>query len=170
MTIHDGDAPTADDSSSELAAIEALKIHRIEPEKPRKHLHVFGAPETSTPVDEVPPSELPGRNADANDVDDEAIRDGLIAAFKTVYDPEIPVDIFQLGLIYGIDIDDARNVVVQMTLTAPGCPVGASLVGEVARKASEVPGVANAKVDLVFDPPWTMDKMSDEAKLELGLL
>lgn len=170
MNAHDGDAPKPGDSSAELAAIEALKIHRIEPEKPRKHLHVFGAPEAATPADEEPPSELPGRHADAGSVDDDSIRDGLIAAFKTVYDPEIPVDIFQLGLIYGIDIDDARNVVVKMTLTAPGCPVGASLVGEVARKAADVPGVANAKVDLVFDPPWSMDKMSDEAKLELGLL
>jgi FeS assembly SUF system protein len=158
------------DGIDDSAAVDALKVHRIEPEKPRKHLHVMGSPASLSAVDETPPSELAGLNAETPDTDPETIRAALVAAMKTVYDPEIPVDIYQLGLIYDIAIDPERNVVVRMTLTAPGCPVAGSLVGEVARKAAEVPGVTHAKVDLVFDPPWTMEKMSDEAKLELGLL
>lgn len=153
------------------AAVDALKVHRIEPEKPRTHLHMLGDPSSEPQAGQSSaPSELSGRHPSEELVPLEELREQLVAAMKTVYDPEIPVDIYQLGLIYDIEIDDARNVVVRMTLTAPACPVAGSLVGEVARKAADVPGVTHAKVDLVFDPPWTMDKMSDDAKLELGLL
>lgn len=147
--------------------LEALKIHHIEPEKPRRRLTVLGTGDA--PVDE-PSSEKKGRHPDVDETTDDALRAAIVAALHTVYDPEIPVDIYRLGLVYGIEIDPAREVTVRMTLTAPGCPVAGSLVDEVARKAAEVPGVAHAKVDLVFEPPWTMDCMSEDAKLELGLL
>ncbi len=96
-------------------------------------------------------------------------RDDVIAAISTVYDPEIPVNIYELGLIYEIDIDAAGRVVIEMTLTAPACPVADILPEEVAEKARAVPGVTDAKVELVWDPPWTPDRMSEAARLELGM-
>ena len=93
----------------------------------------------------------------------------IIEAMRTVYDPEIPVNIYDLGLIYGIDIGEEGAVDVQMTLTSPGCPVAGTLPPEVQDKVAGVPGVTVAKVDIVWDPPWNMDMMTDEAKLELGL-
>jgi FeS assembly SUF system protein len=89
---------------------------------------------------------------------------------KTVYDPEIPVDIFNLGLIYDVSIDDFNNVKVLMTLTSPGCPVAGALVEEVKNKVKSVPGVNSADVELVWDPPWSPDLMSDAAKLQLGYM
>ena len=89
---------------------------------------------------------------------------------KTVYDPEIPVDIFNLGLIYDISIDDFNNVKILMTLTSPGCPVAGSLVEEVKNKVKNIPGVNSADVELVWDPPWSPDLMSDAAKLQLGYM
>jgi FeS assembly SUF system protein len=105
----------------------------------------------------IPPAEL------------ERLRDDLIAALKTVFDPEIPVDIYELGLIYRLDIDDDRNIEVDMTLTAPGCPVAGDMPGWVENALSAVPGVGQVKVKLVFDPPWDMSRMSDEAKLALNM-
>ena len=96
-------------------------------------------------------------------------REDVIAAISTVYDPEIPVNIYELGLIYEIDIDAAGRVVIEMTLTAPACPVADILPEEVAEKARAVPGVTDAKVELVWDPPWTPDRMSEAARLELGM-
>jgi FeS assembly SUF system protein len=98
------------------------------------------------------------------------ITDDLIAAFKTVFDPEIPVDIYELGLIYKVDINDDRHVDVEMTLTAPGCPVAGEMPGWVEDAAKKVSGVESVKVSLVFDPPWNPTRMSDEAKLELNML
>jgi FeS assembly SUF system protein len=98
------------------------------------------------------------------------ITDDLVAQFKTVYDPEIPVDIYELGLIYKVDINDDRHVDIEMTLTAPGCPVAAEMPGWVEAAALRVEGVKSASVNLVFDPPWTPARMSDEAKLELNML
>ena len=98
------------------------------------------------------------------------LTDKLVEELKTVYDPEIPVDIFELGLIYKVDVSDERDVAVEMTLTAPGCPVAGDMPGWVEKAVSEVEGVGEVKVNLVFDPPWDQSKMSDEAKLELGLL
>ena len=89
---------------------------------------------------------------------------------KMIYDPEIPVNIQQLGLIYDIDVQDTGSVKVTMTLTAPGCPAAGSLPLEVEDRTRDVSGVTDVKVDVVWDPPWSMDLMSDEAKLELGLL
>ncbi len=93
----------------------------------------------------------------------------IVAALKTVYDPEIPADIYELGLIYKIDVDDDRNVDVVMTLTAPGCPVAGEMPIWVENAVNSVPGVASARVELTFDPPWEMSRMSDEARLALNM-
>ena len=98
------------------------------------------------------------------------LTDELISAFKTVFDPEIPVDIYGLGLIYTVDIDDDRNVQIDMTLTAPGCPVAGDMPGWVENAARTVDGIQDVKVDLVFDPPWDVSRMSDEARLALNML
>ena len=102
--------------------------------------------------------------------DKEELKNAIIEAMKTVFDPEIPVDIYELGLIYEINIDDARNVEVIMTLTSPSCPVAGSLPQEVEDKAASVAGVTEACVELVFEPPWNQEMMSEEAMLELGFL
>lgn len=94
----------------------------------------------------------------------------VTAALKTVYDPEIPVNIHELGLIYDVLVDADARVGIRMTLTAPACPAAQSLPAEVRQKAASVPGVTDAKVEVVWDPPWTMQRMSDAAKLQLGLL
>ncbi|MFM8753957.1 MAG: SUF system Fe-S cluster assembly protein [Phenylobacterium sp.] len=97
------------------------------------------------------------------------LTDKLIEAFKTVFDPEIPVDIYELGLIYKVDVSDDRDVAVDMTLTAPGCPVAGEMPGWVEDAVRTIPEVRNIKVDLVFDPPWDPSRMSDEAKLQLNM-
>lgn len=96
--------------------------------------------------------------------------EGVIAALKDIFDPEIPVNIYDLGLIYGVDVADDGGVVVTMTLTTPHCPVAESMPGEVELRVGAVPGVRDAEVNLVWDPPWDPAKMSDEARLELGML
>jgi FeS assembly SUF system protein len=94
----------------------------------------------------------------------------IIEAIKTCFDPEIPVNIYEMGLIYDIQIDDDYQVRVKMTLTSPGCPVAGTLPGEVQEKVKSVEGISNAKVEVVWDPPWNPDMMSEEAKLELGFM
>jgi len=98
------------------------------------------------------------------------ITDHLIAAFKTVYDPEIPVDIYELGLIYKVDIDDDYKVDIDMTLTAPGCPVAGDMPGWIENAARTVEGIKDVEVRLTFDPPWEPSRMSDEARLALNML
>lgn len=98
------------------------------------------------------------------------IYEGVIQALKEIYDPEIPVNIYDLGLIYGVDVSPEGGVAVSMTLTTPHCPVAESMPGEVELRVAAVPGVRDCEVALVWDPPWDMAKMSDEAKLELGML
>jgi FeS assembly SUF system protein len=98
------------------------------------------------------------------------VYEGVIASLKEIYDPEIPVNIYDLGLIYGVDVEADAHVVVTMTLTTPHCPVAESMPGEVEMRVGAVPGVGSAEVNLVWDPPWDPQKMSDEAKLELGML
>jgi len=98
------------------------------------------------------------------------ITDDLIAAFKSVYDPEIPVDIYELGLIYKVDIDDDRKVDIDMTLTAPGCPVAGDMPGWIENAARTVEGITDVEVRLTFDPPWDPSRMSDEARLALNML
>lgn len=102
--------------------------------------------------------------------DKETLKATIVEALKTVYDPEIPVDIYELGLIYEINVDDERNVEVIMTLTSPSCPVAGSLPQEVEDKVAGVDGVTEACVELVFEPPWNQEMMSEEAQLELGFL
>lgn len=97
------------------------------------------------------------------------LTDELIAALKTVYDPEIPVDIYELGLIYKVDVSDDRDVLIDMTLTAPGCPVAGEMPGWVQDAVMKVEGIRSAHANLVFDPPWDSSKMSDEAKLALNM-
>jgi len=99
----------------------------------------------------------------------DAIRERVIEQIRTVFDPEIPVNIYELGLIYGIEVDAASRVKVTMTLTSPACPSAQQLPSEARFKVKAVPGVADAFVDVVWDPPWTKDRMSDAAKLALGL-
>jgi FeS assembly SUF system protein len=100
----------------------------------------------------------------------EQLEDKIVAILKTKYDPEIPVDIFELGLIYEVKISDAGHVDIDMTLTSPNCPVAESMPNDVKEKVCTVEGVNSADVHIVFDPPWDKDMMSEEAKLELGFL
>ena len=99
----------------------------------------------------------------------ERLTNEMVAAIKTVYDPEIPVDIYELGLIYRIDLDDDRNVEIDMTLTAPGCPVAGDMPVWVENAVSSVSGVGHVKVNLVFDPPWDPGRMSEEAQIALNM-
>jgi FeS assembly SUF system protein len=110
-----------------------------------------------SPASALPPEEL------------EAFGNVLIAALKTVFDPEIPVDIYELGLIYKVDVADNKDVTIDMTLTAPGCPVAGEMPGMVKDALLTVPGIGDVTVNMTFDPPWTPDRMSEEAKLELNM-
>jgi len=96
------------------------------------------------------------------------LEEKVVDVLRTVYDPEIPVNIYELGLVYGIDVDPTGVVVIRMTLTSPGCPVAGSLPPEVEAKVKAIPGVASCRVDLVWDPPWNPNQMSEVAKLQLG--
>jgi FeS assembly SUF system protein len=112
---------------------------------------------------------------DASELNDgsgaqDALREELIAALRTIYDPEIPVNIYDLGLIYELDISPSHDVSIQMTLTAPACPVAGTFPATVEERLSEVEGVGDVRVDLVWDPPWDSEMLSDETKLELGML
>ncbi len=98
------------------------------------------------------------------------VYEGIIATLKEIYDPEIPVNIYDLGLIYGVDVTEDGHAVVTMTLTTPHCPVAESMPAEVELRVGAVPGVGTVDVNLIWDPPWDPQKMSDEAKLELGML
>ena len=117
-------------------------------------------PETTAP-ESVTASAIPA---------DEIARltDDIVSALKTVYDPEIPADIYELGLVYKIDIEDDRSVKIDMTLTAPGCPVAGEMPGWVQDAVSAVEGVSGVDVNMVFDPPWTPDRMSEEAQVAVG--
>ncbi len=110
---------------------------------------------------------VPGSKLSAEEL--EQLTADIVAALKTVYDPEIPADIYELGLIYKIDVDDDRMVAIEMTLTAPACPVAGEMPVWVENAVSAVPGVSGAKVTLTFDPPWDQSRMSDEARLALNM-
>jgi FeS assembly SUF system protein len=125
--------------------------------------------EAGTPVPAAEPVTAKGDGSAIPPAELERLRDDLIAALKTVFDPEIPVDVYELGLIYRLDVDDDRNIEVDMTLTAPGCPVAGDMPGWVENAVASVPGVGQVKVKLVFDPPWDMTRMSDEARLALNM-
>ena len=135
----------ARDAEPEAASVEPAEI--------KASLGATGGGEGSA----IPPDEL------------ERLHSDLVAALKTVFDPEIPVDIYELGLIYRLEVDDDHNIEVDMTLTAPGCPVAGEMPGWVENAISAVPGVGQVKVKLVFDPPWDMSRMTDEARLALNM-
>lgn len=105
----------------------------------------------------------------SSSVNKQELEEKIIQTLKTCYDPEIPVDIFELGLIYEIKIDDVANVNIKMTLTSPACPVAGSLPGEVEVKIKSIPEIKNVNIELVWNPPWDRDMMSDVAKVELGM-
>lgn len=109
-------------------------------------------------------------SSDPAAADSDLLRSNVIAAMRTIYDPEIPVNIYDLGLIYELDIDAEGKIGIRMTLTAPGCPVAGTFPSEVEQRLYEVPGVTEVRVELVWDPPWSIDLLTDEVKLELGLL
>ncbi|MGO4448901.1 SUF system Fe-S cluster assembly protein [Phyllobacterium sp. TAF24] len=126
--------------------------------------------ETVKPEAPVETSEVSGAvSASAIPADELArMTDDVIGALKTVYDPEIPADIYELGLVYKIDIEDDRSVKIEMTLTAPGCPVAGEMPGWVQDAVSSVEGVSFVDVSMTFDPPWTPDRMSEEAQVAVG--
>lgn len=133
---------------------------------------LFRTKKPEAPAAKTPPiDDQHNRNAaPAQPVDPEAIRQAVIENLRTVYDPEIPVNIYEMGLVYGIDVDPSGNVTVRLTLTSPGCPVAASLPLEVEAKTLMVPGVNDAKIVLVWDPPWDPSMMTEAARLQLGFL
>lgn len=98
-----------------------------------------------------------------------SLHEDIVGALKKVYDPEMPVNIYELGLIYDLKIDEVGRADIRMTLTAPNCPVAGTMPGEVERAVRAVPGVSDVRLELVFDPPWTKDRMSEAAKLALGI-
>lgn len=125
------------------------------------------APGPAAPVLSDEPA--PGNASSLPPEEIERLTADIIAALKTVHDPEIPADIYELGLIYKVEVDDNRNVVVDMTLTAPGCPVAGEMPVWVENAVNAVPGVAGTRVNVVFDPPWDQSRMSDEARLAVGM-
>jgi FeS assembly SUF system protein len=127
---------------------------------------------TPAPPDQAGPEAAPPQAAPGSSIPQEELEQltaDIVAALKTVYDPEIPADVYELGLIYKIDVDDERNVAVDMTLTSPGCPVAGEMPTWVENAVASVAGVGVVTVKLTFDPPWDKDRMSDEAKLLLGM-
>lgn len=110
----------------------------------------------------------PAAVSDPMPIEMSEITQKIVTALKTVYDPEIPVDIYELGLIYKVDYEDPGDVTIQMTLTAPGCPVAGEMPGWVQQAVERVNGIRSCDVDMTFEPPWSPERMSDEAKLELG--
>ena len=114
--------------------------------------------------------QVPAPPAEGTGADPHKLEADVIEMLKTCYDPEIPVDIYALGLIYEVKIDADGSADIKMTLTSPACPVAGSLPGEVQAKVSQVPGVTSTRVELVWDPPWDQEMMSEEAKLRLGFL
>jgi FeS assembly SUF system protein len=120
-----------------------------------------------SPMDDAAPIESKTPPLSQKELD--ALTDQLIEKLKTVYDPEIPVDIYELGLIYKVDVSDDKDVAIDMTLTAPGCPVAGEMPGWVEDAVREIAEIRSCKVELVFDPPWDPSRMTDEAKLALNM-
>ncbi len=126
------------------------------------------APPAAAPRAAAPPP--PPAQVPEGDAPPRPLLDRVIDALRTCYDPEIPLNIYDLSLIYAVDVDPAGRVSIQMTLTSPTCPVAGTLPGEVQQKVAAVPGVSSAQVDLVWDPPWEPSRLSEAARLQLGLL
>ena len=144
-----------------MAAEMTEKTQRNEPAETPAEGEPGGAPEPAA-IQEEAPSSIPPDEL-------ERLQGDIVAGLKTVFDPEIPVDIYELGLIYKVEIDEDRNVEIEMTLTAPGCPVAGDMPGWVENAVSAVPGVGQVTVNLTFEPPWDMSRMSDEARLALNM-
>lgn len=146
-------------------------LHVVNPnDKVEQLRHEFAADKTS---DTRPPNQrslIDRAIDDSKSPDHKALEEKIIDQLKTVFDPEIPVDVYELGLIYGIDIAEDNSVKIRMTLTAPGCPVAGSIVAEVEQKTEAVDEVKSCTVELVWDPPWTKERMSEAALLDLGLI
>ncbi|HJT76700.1 MAG TPA: SUF system Fe-S cluster assembly protein [Gemmataceae bacterium] len=136
---------------------QRIPLPSVPPEPPAAPTHSPTAPSTEA-----------GGTA-AAPVDLGEVREKVVEALTTCYDPEIPVNIHELGLIYDVDISDAGAVTIRMTLTSPACPAAASLPPEVEQKVRQVPGVSAARVEVVWDPPWTPERMSEAARVQLGL-
>ena len=124
------------------------------------------APTETTPSEEGVRSVFVGSALPAEEL--ARLTDDIVAALKTVYDPEIPADIYELGLVYKVDVEDDRTVKIDMTLTAPGCPVAGEMPGWVQNAVSAVEGISDVEVNMVFDPPWSPDRMSEEARVAVG--
>ncbi len=148
--------------------VEDLKVNKIAPApKDRRRLPLLQA--EAKPRDETP-QEVQREGSSHRLAPKSEVEESVIEALREIYDPEIPVNVYDLGLIYELLVDDAGDVEVRMTLTAPGCPVAGEIVRDVAKAVSEVETVRMARVSLVWDPPWTKARMTDDALLELGLL
>lgn len=142
-----------------------MEENTAEPKTQSISLDVLG----KAPLPEIPAPPLPPIPAGDQPPTKKLIEGKVIAALQTVYDPEIPVNIYELGLIYSIEVNDQSYVKVKMTLTSPGCPVAGSLPGEVERKIEAIPEVSGAEVELTWEPPWSKDLMSEAAMLQLGM-
>lgn len=154
---------------------EPIKVEEVDSVVSPPKARVEGVAETVAETFERKRDYLDGFLAQKPRADDPgepggALYEAVIDAIKEIFDPEIPVNIYDLGLIYGVDIVDEAHATVTMTLTTPHCPVAESMPAEVELRVMSVPGVATAEVKLVWDPPWDPQKMSDDAKLELGML
>jgi FeS assembly SUF system protein len=143
--------------TEEVDAVSAPPRGRVTPEFERKRDYLAGFL-----AGEKPPESNGGARSD--------LQASVVEVLKSIYDPEIPVDIYELGLIYDVDISEDGDATITMTLTTPHCPVAESLPNEVELRVLSVPGIRDAVVDLVWDPPWDPSKMTDEARLELGML
>ena len=141
----------------EVDAVEPPARARVTPEFERKRDYLTGFLAAKKP--EADPA-----------TSNEALVEAVVEALKSIYDPEIPVDIYELGLIYDVAVSEDGDAIVSMTLTTPNCPVAESMPGEIELRVGAVPGVGHAEVELVWDPPWDPQKMTDDAKLELGML
>ena len=150
--------------------IERLKIHKIKPRTTSDHLFLPVSDVPHPPTEPISEAVGGSGKKPVEPIDPAKVEEAVIEALKTVYDPEIPVNIYELGLIYGVEVSEDGRAEIRMTLTAPACPVAGALVEEVAEKSGRVEGVSTSHVELVWDPPWTPYNMTDAAKLELGML
>ncbi len=157
------DAPKTDTESGSVATLE-----RPTTIDPQTAVEQAIAAQAAAPVAEPIIAATPPAAKLTNPIDKGLLEEEIIEAMRQCYDPEIPVNIYDMGLIYEIDIDKDRFVNVEMTLTSPGCPVAGTLPPDVERRVAAVEGVSGAKVTVVWEPTWTMDMMSEDAKLELG--
>jgi len=150
--------------------IERFKIHKIEPRSTSDHVFLPVSDPHHPPTEPI--TEALGGTGEKSvaPIDSKQVEVAIVEALQTIYDPEIPVNIYELGLIYGVEVDEDGRAEIRMTLTAPACPVAGAIVEEVAEKSGRVEGVSTSHVELVWDPPWTPERMTEAAKLELGMI